>query len=56
MSKSSSNVGEIAMDRSQNPNMLSFITERDFLVAKAHWRYKLPVFSRGIQTWGSKAE
>ena len=27
-------VGEIAMDRSQNPNMLSFTTEADLLVAK----------------------
>ena len=34
---SGEDVGEIAMDRSQNPNMLSFITKRDFLIAKAHW-------------------
>ena len=49
-------VGEIAMDRSQNPNMLSFITKGDLSVSKAHWRYNFPVLSRGIQTWGCKAE
>ena len=53
---SGEDVGEIAMDRSQNPNMLSFITEGDFLIAKAHWRNKFPVISRCIQTRGSKAE
>ena len=53
---SGEDVGEIAMDRSPNANMLSFTTERDFLVAKAHWRYKLPIICRCFQACRSKAE
>ena len=53
---SGEDIGEIAMDRSQNPNMLSLTTEGDLLVAEADWRHKFPVVSCCIQARGSKTE
>ena len=53
---SGEDVGEIAMDRSQNPNMLSFTTEADLLVAKTDWGHKLPVCSCCIQARWSKTQ